>query len=189
MPPWNTSVVVAALALALLCASVACNRSSTAGYQPSPNTMAENPQREKVELRTVKATWHFYRVEFGAEDWKLDAADRWGAKRIQRDSKGNPQWEEDYYHSGKTYRTENGGQDWERITVYYDYGPGTLEIHYIGENSAIRAAFDGLKSKASTPAEKLSVVDNTLKAWGLSRLEGELRLFRSRCPAQVVRRN
>ena len=55
--------------------------------------------------------------------------------------------------------------------MHYDYGTGTLEAHYIGEYSAIRAAFDDLKSKASTPTEKLSVVDDTLKAWGLSRFE------------------
>lgn len=170
MSPWNTSAVVAALVLALMCVGVACNRSSTAGPQPSPNTMAENQQREKVGLRTVKPTWHLYRVEFGAEDWKVKQNGSL-AKRIQRDSKGNPLWEEDYYQSGKTYTTENGGRDWESITVHYDYGSGTLEVHYIGEDPAIHAAFDDLKSKASTPAKKLSVVDDTLKAWGLSRAD------------------
>ncbi len=133
--------------------------------------MPQNQQREKVGLRTVMPTWHLYRVEFGAEDWKLQASDKWGAKRIQHDSKGNPQWEEDYYYSGKTYKTENGGQDWERITVHYDYGPGILDVHYIGENSAIRAAFESLKSKASSPTEKFLVVDETLKAWGMSRVD------------------
>ena len=161
---------VAALALALLCAGVACNRSPTVAPQPSPNTMAENPQREKVGLLTVKPTWHLYRVQFRAEDWKVKQND-FLAKRIQRDSKGNPLWEEDYYYSGKTYPTENGGQYWESITVHYDYGTGMLEVHYIGEDAAISEAFEDLKSKASTPAEKLSVVDATLTAWGLSREE------------------
>ncbi|MCX8154902.1 MAG: hypothetical protein N3J91_00385 [Verrucomicrobiae bacterium] len=170
MPAWKFTEVFSAWALTLFFLAVACNRSSTSSPQPSPNTMSENPQRERVGLRTVKATWHLYRVQFGAEDWKV-ASNDYLAKRIQRDSQGKPQWEEDYYYSGSTYRTENGGQDWERITVHYDYGPGTLEVHYIGTNSTIHAAFDGLKSKASTTAEKLSVVDETLKAWGLSRVE------------------
>jgi hypothetical protein len=170
MAAWKALAVIFVLTLAVLFVGSGCNKSSTGSPQPSPNTMAENQQREKVGLRTVKPTWHLYRVEFGAEDWKVQQ-NGWLAKRIQRDSNGNPQWEEDYYQSGKTYKTENGGQDWESITVHYDYGPGTLEVHYIGENSAIRAAFDALKNKASTPAEKLSVVDDTLKAWGLSRVE------------------
>jgi hypothetical protein len=167
--------LIRTLILTLLCAGVACNNKLMNTPQLSLKTMSENQRREQLGLRPVGRMWHPYRVEFGAEDWKLDASDKWGAKRIQRDSKGDPQWEEDYYYSGQTYKLENEAQDWEKITVHYDYRTGSLEVHYTGMDPVIRASFNDIKSGARTIAEKLSIVDNALRTWGLSRLDDHSR--------------
>ena len=170
----NLLALIMGLELLLLCIEVRCAEQTMP--KPSLTTMVENRNRENLGVRTIKAEWYLYRIQFGHEDWKLSSHDRWLAKRVQRDSKEKLLWEEDYYHSGKTFKTANNGTGWESITIHYDYRSQTLEVHYIGKNPALIKAFEMLKGKASTQTEKLSVVDTTLKEWGLSRLDADKKL-------------
>jgi len=130
--------------------------------------MAENQQRETMALRLVKPTWHLYRVEFGAEDYKENLQGNL-IKRVQRDPKGALAWEEDYYFSGKTFTTFKGQVISEQLTVHCDYGNAMLEVNYIGEDPTVVELLEKVKNTPSAN-EKLSIADQILKKWGTSRL-------------------
>jgi hypothetical protein len=166
--------------LTLSCCISGCKRSTT---PPSPasapaSTAAENKQRAALNLRQVKANWYLYGIEFGEEVWKIRSSDPSGAKQIKRDADGGLVWEGDYYYSGATFATIDGTQ-WEMIQVVYNWvanesggikgAANELSVDYVGQNPAVSALLDTIKP-TSTNAEKLSVVDQILKMWGIPRL-------------------
>jgi hypothetical protein len=153
--------------LSLVALLVGCGKRSGFSTTPSPNTFAENPERVRVGMRAVQTNWYFYGAQFGADDWKeTESGDP--AKRIQRNEAGNPIWEEDFYYSGKTYADANGTRCWEHITVRYDYGTKKLEMFYMGNTPGLSDKFP-LGNFKATNDRKLETLDETLKAWGLSR--------------------
>jgi hypothetical protein len=158
-------ITLAVTALAVLL--VGCGDGNGVSNKPSPKTFDENPERIRVGMREVKPTWYFYRAQFKAEDWKETVSGDI-AKTIQRDKRGNPLWEEDFYYSGKTYADANGTRCWEHITVRYDYGTKKLEMFYMGNTPGLSDKFP-LGNYKATNERKLETLDETLKAWGLSR--------------------
>ena|SRR2546429_7656519 len=166
----NQKTLFSDVLLTLMLASlvVSCGRNPTSSAVPTTKAMAENQKREKLGLRQVKTIWYLYRTEFGAEDWKLKESDNWGSKRIQRDSSGKLLWEEDYYYSGKTFMTDKG-QDWEMLTVHFDYGSGAFAVSYVGQDTTMAALLNKVAAH-STATEKLAVADEILKKWGMTRL-------------------
>jgi hypothetical protein len=156
--------------VALAIVAIGCDGSSGFSKKPSPKTFDENPERVRVGMRAVQTNWYFYGAQFGADDWKeTESGDP--AKRIQRNEAGNPIWEEDFYYSGKTYTDANGGTHWEHIAVRYDYSSKQLDISYAGITPGLRDTFP-LGDKKTTNERKLGKLDETLKAWGLSRAVG-----------------
>ena len=89
-------------------------------------------------------------------------------KKVHRDKSGKPDWEQDYYFSGKTFVTAKG-QDWEMLAVHYDFGFGSFTVNYVGQDPATAAMVAKL-SPATSASEKLLTADNILKKWGKSRL-------------------
>jgi len=170
--------------LALSCCLFGCKKGAT---PPTPasapaSTPAENTQRATLGLRQVKKGWHLYKIEFGEEVWAISSSDLREAKRIKRDSNGALVWEADCYYSGAMFTTIDG-TSWEMIQVVYHWVPGDsaarigtpaaaneLSVDYTGQNPAVAALLDAIKP-TSTNAEKLAVVDEILKMWGLSRLQ------------------
>jgi hypothetical protein len=146
---------------------IGCDSSDRFSKTPSPKTFDENPERVRVGMRAVQTNWFFYGAQFGADDWK-ETESGYQAKRIQRDKNGNPLWEEDFYYSGKTYVDANGGTCWEHITARYDYSSKKLEMFYMGITPGLSDRFPLGDYKASNE-RKLEKLDETLKAWGLSR--------------------
>jgi hypothetical protein len=61
------------------------------------------------------------------------------------------------------------GQNWEMLTVHYDFGPGSFTVNYVGQDPAT-AEMAAKLSPASSESEKLLTADNILKKWGKSRL-------------------
>lgn len=147
---------------------VACNSGSNNNASMGNNTIAENQERARLGLRLLGTNWCLYRAEFGEEDWKVASSDGWIAKKIHRDSDGKLVWEEDYYYSGRTFVSPKG-QDWEMLTVHYDYGSSAITASYIGPNPAITSLFDRHGSGA-TNAQKVLDIEQILKTWGIPRL-------------------
>jgi len=169
--------------VALGCCGLGCRKHAT---PPTPasapaSTPAENTQRATLGLRQVKKGWYLYKIEFGEEVWAVSSSDLREAKRIKRDSNGALVWEADCYYSGAMFTTIDGTCS-EMIQVVYHWVPGDsavrigtkaaadeLSIDYVGLNPAVSALLDTIKP-TSTNAERLGVVDEILKMWGLSRL-------------------
>jgi hypothetical protein len=157
------------LLVAILLLVTSCGDRPAPTVVPSANMKTENLERSRLGLRQIHENWFQYRTEFGAEDWKIAASDRWLAKKIQRDTAtGKPLWEEDYYYTGRAFVTPEG-QQWEEFTVHYDYGPHKLVVSYVGPDVATTSAVERANS-LPTLAEKLSAVERVLEKWGIPRL-------------------
>jgi hypothetical protein len=154
---------------AILLLVTSCGNRPAPTVVPSANMKTEDLERSRLGLRQIHADWFQYRTEFGAEDWKLRSSDRWLAKKIQRDTAtGKPLWEEDYYYTGRTFATPEG-QQWEEITVHYEYGSRKLLVSYVGQDTATTSAVERANS-LPTLNEKLSAVERALEKWGIPRL-------------------
>ena len=169
----GTPLCIAGFLTTLLVASLllvtSCGKDPAATAGPSANMKTESLERSRLGLRQIHTNWFRYRSEFGAEDWKIASSDRWLAKRIQRDTAtGKTIWEEDYYYTGRTFVTPEG-QQWEEITVHYEYGPRKLLVSYVGQDAATTSAVEGANS-LPTLTEKLSAVERVLEKWGIPRL-------------------
>ena len=132
--------------------------------------MAENAERSKLGLRLVKTNWFLYSVEFSEENWKL-TPNGYEAKKIHRDANNVVTWEEDYYYSGKKFlfSPEKKNTTEEFITIHYDYTTSSLNISYVGLDPSITAMFGG-HGPIETISNNISVADEILKKWGISRL-------------------
>jgi len=149
--------------------NISCSkRSSNSAAATSEQTLKQNEKRQALSLRQIHSNWHLYRTEFGAEDWKLKPTDRYLAKRVQRDAAGNLKWEEDYYYSGATFITPKG-QNWEMLTIHFDYTTQTVDLAYIGQDSAISDVIKKQNGANTELEERLATADQILKKWGHSR--------------------
>ncbi len=109
--------------------------------KPLKEVATTNAAREKSGLRTIEPSWHLYRTEFNAEDWKLSVSSRELAKRVQYDAQGKVIWEEDYYYSGREYH-DSDGTGWEHLVLHYDYATAIFMLHYLGTNSVFQKMTD-----------------------------------------------
>jgi len=129
--------------------------------------ISENQERSRLGLRLLKTNWIAYRVEDGEEDWKMTPSEDWLAKKTHRDSNGKLVWEEDYYYSRRTFTTEKG-VNWEMLSVQYDYQKDAIAVFYVGRDSAVESLVDRIG--IAVPSDKLKLVDDIVKRWGISRL-------------------
>jgi len=131
----------------------------------------ENHKRVELGLRVIRPPdWYLYSVEFDEENWKKTSAGDYEAKKLHRDPDGRLVWEEDYYYSGRSYiEPNNGVRVWEMLTINYDYTSSSLAVEYGDDDPTIQSLIDKL-SAGSTMKEKLSIADQILTKWGLSRL-------------------
>jgi hypothetical protein len=156
------------LSVVITCLLTSCERPAATSTSLSALTSSENVRRVSLGLRPVGTNWFFYNAEFGEENWKL-TPNGYGAKKIHRDSENNIQWEEDYYYSGRTFKTlPDNSTGWEMLTVHYDYTNSSLYLEYVGTDTAVEAiAASG--TYAPIMSNKLVIADQILKRWGQSR--------------------
>lgn len=155
------------LLAATIVLGVSCGDRQPATVVSGAKLATENEERAKLQLRQIHPDWYLYRREFGADDWKIASSDGL-VKRVQRDTTGKLLWEEDYYYTGRTFSTSEG-QQWETLTVHYDYGPRKLLVSYVGQD-ATTSSLVGRANSLATTTEKLSVVEEILRRWGIPRL-------------------
>lgn len=125
-----------------------------------------NQKRQELGIRLIKPTWVLGHAEFGAEDWFLNTNRSSYGKRVQRDSKGQLIWEEDYYHSGKTYHTFDG-TGWERVVIHYDYRNGLYFLHYLGTNNVFSKIAEPLCEGSHDRSAIENAASAILNPWGM----------------------
>lgn len=152
-----------------LCGLSSCNRNSSATSKTASaaNVAAESARRTQVPLRQIKASWKFYKAERNEEVWTSTAGGE-EVKRLHRSDKGLLEWEEDYYYSGRTFSTIDG-VNWENMVLHFDYLTGQFKLYYVGQSPAVETLMSQLPG-SSTNQQTLSIADQILKLWGLSRL-------------------
>jgi len=151
-----------------LCLACSCMKEAPPPVMPK-DIEQTNQKRQALGIRLIKPTWILGRTEFGAEDWYLNTNRASYCKRVQRDSNGLIQWEEDYYPSGKTY-THFDGTGWEKAVIHYDYGKGLYFLHYLGTNNVLAKIAEPYREGTRDDAALTKAADAILVPWGLYRL-------------------
>jgi hypothetical protein len=140
------------------------------------NVAIENRCRRGLNLPEIKSTWYLYSSEYNTDKWRRSQFDSCYEKEVQRDPEGTGVIlsESDIYFNGKQYDTREGKR-WEELTITYDYEPlwqhtgdDTGRLKYSGTDPGIIAMLNKLDDKAPLE-EKLSVADQILEKWGMTR--------------------
>jgi hypothetical protein len=147
------------------------NKHTGSVASPIADSFRDNAKRKRVGISEIETNWFLYRREFGAEDWKETSESKFPRKRIQRDKENILHWEEDYYYSGRTYITENGGISHESITMHYDYRTLQMSIHYIGPDAVLRNEFSQANLPQADEQKRLLLLNSTLSTWGFPKKE------------------
>lgn len=149
---------------------------------PAEKIAATNEVRKKLGIRQIKEHWTFYGREFGAEDWKDGNSP---CKRVQHDkSYETILWEQDYYYTGRQFRSLDGETSSvaEYLAVSYDYRTKRFDFATVTDNEEIMDMEMALHETTleavgeihgfmgRTNDETLKVADKILKMWGLERL-------------------
>jgi hypothetical protein len=190
--PLKTLLVVGGLiAILILIIAFGMLRKETGpslNLMATANLAAENQQRRILNLPEIKPTWYLYKTspdkidqfEYYSELWFIKNGNPPRAKVVNRDKTGTILNETNIYYSGKKYLTPDvdAGPVDERLLVSHMYIPmprstttiinGTLD--YEGADASIRAMLDNVKTNAPLE-EKLSVADQILGKWGMTRLD------------------
>jgi len=164
-----------------------CRKSDWSTDPPPPESIATtNKIRRERGVREIREAWTFYGRESGSEIWK-DQPERI-CKKVHYDRSYDEIWiEHDYYYSGRTFLSPDGGTLREQLLIGYFYGPDRFSTYIITDNKQIESMVDGLKEWMKYPSpydggyltygrmgktneETLEVADRILKMWGLERL-------------------
>jgi len=162
-------IVVASFLGFLAFSMLGCSRS---GAPPSStmSSAADNSIRAEAGIRFIKDPWKRLKDQHDSEQWANAKGDL--CKVVQRTSTGSIEWEEDYYLSGRTFTTYDGTFP-EMLTVHFSYSTRAVAVFYRGTNQTIDRMVMPFENYNGTPASStnaLSVADQVLALWGMSRL-------------------
>ena len=165
------SIVLSLLVFILCSCDGSGPKSSFSRKSPLKSRIAlNNKNRKKIGIREIKNHWYFYGRDFNAETWKPNNKSDYLCKKVQFLQGKKIKWEEDYYYTGKTFKTIDG-TSWEKLTIGYDYPPkNRIYLYYTGRNSKFEKLVEPFNEGTSNFKEAFRIADTVLKSFGMSRL-------------------
>ena len=149
-----------------------CGRMGEFGDSKTTNVEETDARRAELGIRQIKPNWMLGEFTSDEHRWGYPSAGL--AKKLHFDKSGREDWEEDYYYSGARYLAwDNETEDFEMISVLYDYSLNQFEASYLGRNIEILKRFgsDGrMPPQEIVGPQAVEAVDASLLLWGQSRL-------------------
>ncbi|WP_397384448.1 hypothetical protein [Prosthecobacter sp.] len=121
--------------------------------------------RKEVGMRPVDPSWRMVLHSNSQIDWLYSDERGGGLAKITNFHSSWPVWEEDYYHTGRSFRSADGDAiDFEQITVHYDFSSHLCAVRAITDRAEVESMISPELEEVGLPIDQaLAVVRQILE--------------------------